>query len=1243
MYSIVQWNIQGFNSKYEEYIEIKKKKPAVMCFQETMLGNVVPASPRGYSIYAHSASDQPIPGTGLVCIIRDDVAHYPIPLNTTLQAMAFRIRLRKDITICNMYIQHQNLAFNDIQDLYNQLPKPAVMLGDFNARHTLWGDHQINQRGRTMEDFIMQNDVGMLNNGQPTHFHAQTATESAIDLSIVSSELLIDMAWLVSDCLRGSDHYPIYITDNTEEIELQPRYIIAKADWPLFNTLTYMQLNIEDKNVNELVDIFTNTVQSAAEHSIPQTSGGVRRCPVPWWNAQCTLANAERKRTLRRYQRTRLIADKVTYSRARAKARYIKRQARRLSWQQYVTSINSNTSSTKVWKRINKIRGKYPARNAICILNAGRIEMEQQRVADLMAEHYHAISSNDGYSPEFQNVKERKERLALNFVTNEEKEYNEEITVAEYKAALAQCKDTAPGLDKICYQMLRHLNDSAVEFLLRLYNKIWTESVFPQSWSEALVLSFLKQDKPSTETESYRPIALTNCSCKLLERIVNNRLQHLLERESLLPPEQHGFRKMRGTEDAHTLLQTAILNAFAVKQQLVAVFFDLKKAYDTTWRYGILYALHSAGVRGRMAFFIRNFLSNRRFKALIGNCTSRFYEQEQGVPQGSVLSCSLFSLAINQVISVIPPSVKSSLYVDDLVIYTTGTYIPAIERRLQHAINDVEQWTTQHGFTFAAGKTVAVQFHKRRGIPAEPNLKLRDNNIHFKASKKFLGLFYDQRLNWDVHVEYLRKKCFKTMNIMKVLSNTHWGADRATMLKIYRSLIRSKLDYGCQFYQSAKETVLKRLDPIHNMAIRLSTGAFRSSPVTSLCADSGEPPLAITRNQITMQYILRIKRMPNSLPHKAIFEPEVSAPFEMFSRLTAPVGIIAKRALAEQNLAEVEVLQVTVPDTPPWKTNIHFRRDLCKYPKANTHPTTLKFLFLAHVAEHYSDSYMIYTDGSKFDAGVGCAAFSCQETIRYKLNPNSSIYTAELYAIVAAIQIINNHLQNHRTFTIVSDSRSALQAIETPSADHPIISEIQSSIIELNARRKTVHFCWAPSHVGISGNERADAEAKAAVTDRALDFYRNAVPHKDLRPVIKRGVRDKWQQEWSQVTGTNGRPNKLRVLKDSVMPWPSSCSKNRRHEVILARLRIGHTKLTHGYLMDGRPPSYCQDCLVPLTVKHLLAECPSLHQQRQRYFSILPHRRDADTLMKEILKDSRAFDTERIMEFLKSINVYDRI
>ena len=121
-----------------------------------------------------------------------------------------------------------------------------------------------------------------------------------------------------------------------------------------------------------------------------------------------------------------------------------------------------------------------------------------------------------------------------------------------------------------------------------------------------------------------------------MERMVNNRLVWFLERNKLLTPFQCGFRKQRSTTDYLVRLESFIREAFIQRQHAVAVFFDLEKAYDCIWKYGIMKDLHDAGLRGRLPCFIEGFL--KTVSVRLGACLSGLFDQEMGVPQGSVLS-----------------------------------------------------------------------------------------------------------------------------------------------------------------------------------------------------------------------------------------------------------------------------------------------------------------------------------------------------------------------------------------------------------------------------------------------------------------------------------------------------------------------------------------------------------------------------------------------------------------------------
>ena len=106
----------------------------------------------------------------------------------------------------------------------------------------------------------------------------------------------------------------------------------------------------------------------------------------------------------------------------------------------------------------------------------------------------------------------------------------------------------------------------------------------------------------------------------------------------------------------------------------------------------------------------------------------------------------------------------------------------------------------------------------------------------------------------------------KALNLLRVVAHKDWGADCATLLKLYRSHVRSKLDYGCVVYGSARQSALDCLDRVQNAALRVCLGAFRTSPIASLHVEAGELPLTLRRQQLSLQYIINCALLHQTLP-----------------------------------------------------------------------------------------------------------------------------------------------------------------------------------------------------------------------------------------------------------------------------------------------------------------------------------------------------------------------------------------
>ena len=112
----------------------------------------------------------------------------------------------------------------------------------------------------------------------------------------------------------------------------------------------------------------------------------------------------------------------------------------------------------------------------------------------------------------------------MNFKSQNNEIYNKDFNLDELVQAIQLSHDSATGPDEIYYQMLKQLPDTSLETLLNILNYIWTTGKFPEDWIYATLIPIPKPGKDPAEPNNYRPIALTSCLCKTLERMINKRL-----------------------------------------------------------------------------------------------------------------------------------------------------------------------------------------------------------------------------------------------------------------------------------------------------------------------------------------------------------------------------------------------------------------------------------------------------------------------------------------------------------------------------------------------------------------------------------------------------------------------------------------------------------------------------------------------------------------------------------------------
>jgi len=201
---------------------------------------------------------------------------------------------------------------------------------------------------------------------------------------------------------------------------------------------------------------------------------------------------------------------------------------------------------------------------------------------------------------------------------------------------------------------------------------------------------------------------------------------------------------------------------------------------------------------------------------------------------------------------------------------------------LQRCLNMLQDWADSNGFKFSTSKTVCIHFCRLRKSHPDPQLFLNGNPVPVVEEVKFLNIIFHRKLSFLPHLRYLKNKCAKALNLLRVVAHTLCGAYQQTLLHLYRSLIRSKLDYGCVVYGFALGPYLQMLDPIQNQALGLCLGAFRTSPSSSLSVLANEPPLYIRRKKLSIQYSLKLSSHPHNPSYNTVFNSKFKASFERF-------------------------------------------------------------------------------------------------------------------------------------------------------------------------------------------------------------------------------------------------------------------------------------------------------------------------------------------------------------------------
>ena len=1067
------------------------------------------------------------------------------------------------------------------------------MLGDFNSHSDRWGYDHTDSRGDEVEDWEIDNNLYLINRADdpPTFYSRRWLTTSTPDLGFTTYDLAPKIERSVLPQLAGSDHKPIKLSLQLNSAPPTtnplPRWNYKRANWESFRAMTdqLCNINTHHKKVNKMYTEFNAAVLKSAKATIPR---GARRNYRPYWTEELQRLEDEVSSAREVAEEKQDIAANIRLKEASAKLRRLTNETARKSWGAKTESLNYEKDGNKLWKLVRQMNDENCSAPAIVIENNNR-KCTGKQAADVFIKTYHNISKV--HIPKTRKEDVLKETKLLQDVpTVPEENMTSPLTSAELeKAVLSLKKNKSPGRDAITNEMIQHLGTKARSVLLKILNKSWKEGTVPQTWKEATMVPIHKKGKGKQDPHNYRPISLLSCVGKVMEKMVNNRLLWHLESKGLLSPEQAGFRQHRSTEDQVTYIAQEIEDTFQGKQHAVAVWVDLEKAFDKVWKDGLKLKLLRSGVTGNMYKWIDSYLSERSGRVHLQGHLSRKLKIEQGVPQGGVLSPTLFLIYINDMARGLNKNVSKALYADDLALWSKADSSATAGVRVQQALHTLENWTKDWLLSVNERKTTFTVFtlSTKQKIP-----KLLWNNhplVH-DETPTYLGITLDQRLTWKKLTKKCQTRAKLRLGLMKKLAGTSWGCDEKILKKVYQGRIRPVLEYGMASWTTTAPSNFDNICRAQNQALRIMTGGMRSTPIKEMESICKLPPTQDRRDMKTLSQFEKFKRLEDHPMHCRVHNI-AKGRLKRSSMVRKAKEMVTKIPA----LKEGEPTALTLPSTSPChQSHLPELKDqipgiIFKELQPATHRRAIAVEF---IEEKYPLSLWthVYTDGSAENATEkGGAGFYITLKDGTETRDSSATgrfcnnYSAEAEALRLALQKLREHTDNIQpNIVFLTDCRSLIQAIGTGKAEE--CKDLVANFSHLMVSSKRVVVQWIPSHCGIRGNEIADQLAKIGSEQIQDDL---SVSYKSCKSNIRKTYLDKWRADHPGHKDNDA--------------WHYL---ERQDQVTIFRLRTGHNKLQshmfHRFRVGDSPLCPCGS--EPMTATHILQQCQLLVTTRAHFW-----------------------------------------
>lgn len=709
---------------------------------------------------------------------------------------------------------------------------PVILAGDLNARHRVLGHDNNNPAGEFINQLIRRGNTVHIGPNFKTFI---TSRSSGTPDIILTNNKFTHNIHVQPGPITSSDHIPVLIKISTSPIQIPvtPRPNYNRANWENFTAelerMPTPELNGQPVDcIDEKLSTWTEAIKTAMRNHIPIIR--YRTLPHPRVTEDINLLRTAFNNLRQRAENTGWTQQlQRTMKILQSNLTELISQQRDQMWDELLKKTESvYKQPDQFWKQVRQLSGSETTGKISYLLDPHGTKLyTSEHQANEFKRHLSNIfrispEENQDFCPDTENevnnyLENSTEHLHYDTVDysrlDERNLLTRPITRHEVQTVIKTLKNRkAPGLSRIDRTVLTHLPVNMLDYLVEIFNASLSAGFFPSEFKIAIIKMLLKKGKQSIHPVNYRPISLLETTGKVYEKILNARLKLYLHDNDYYNPDQHAYQHNRGTASAIAVLyQRIALTQQDHNHQCNLISRDISKAFDKIWFPGMKYKLCQLNMPRIFTASLCSFLDDRSAVVQINDHITAPFQLQAGVPQGAVLSPTLFNIYTSDIKHL--RHSKHVAYADDVsqIVSYHGPSKLMLKLKTERAITELNE--IERKWKIRTNSQKFQILHISRCNP--PPLNIGNIRLNYARETTVLGFKMKGR-GIAAHVKQQRARASENLRKLRRFSKL-----RPTLkLRLYKALVLPIIDYPPVPTNTIANSNWRKFQGLQNKALR---------------------------------------------------------------------------------------------------------------------------------------------------------------------------------------------------------------------------------------------------------------------------------------------------------------------------------------------------------------------------------------------------------------------------------------